>query len=61
MSPARSLAPFGHAVVKRIGVERIEQLSNLTPAMQRRGWSEARTRKVLGENWLAYVKTIWGA
>lgn len=59
---ARQLTPFGHAVVKKpAGVARIEELPNLAPAMERRGWPEARIRRVLGENWLRYLKLVWGA
>ena len=29
--------------------------------MQRAGWSDMRMRKVLGENWMHYLKTVWGA
>ena len=34
---------------------------NLTAALERRGWGEARIRKVLGENWLRVLKDVWGA
>jgi len=29
--------------------------------MVKAGWSETKIRKVLGENWLTYLKSIWGA
>jgi membrane dipeptidase len=29
--------------------------------MQRRGWSEARIRRVMGENWIALLREVWGA
>jgi microsomal dipeptidase-like Zn-dependent dipeptidase len=32
---------------------------NLTRAMQRRGWSEARIRAMLGENWLRFLGEVW--
>jgi membrane dipeptidase len=58
---ARELTAFGHAVVKKpAGVATIQELPNLAPAMERRGWSEARIRKVLGENWLRYLALVWG-
>ena len=28
--------------------------------MLKRGWSEKRIRKVLGENWLAFLEEVWG-
>jgi membrane dipeptidase len=59
---ARELTPFGHAVVKKpAGLARIEEMPNLADAMARVGWSEARIRKLLGENWLRYLAGIWGA
>lgn len=39
---------------------RIEQYPNFTTGMERRGWSESRMRKVLGENWLRHFKEVWG-
>ena len=27
---------------------------------ERRGWNEATMVKVLGENWMRYLKSIWG-
>jgi membrane dipeptidase len=28
--------------------------------MVRRGWSETRIRKVLGENWVSFLREVWG-
>jgi len=42
-------------------LENLAQYPNLTRAMEQRGWSEARIRGVLGENWLRFLKDIWGA
>ncbi len=33
---------------------------NLIESMDRRGWPE-RIRKVMGENWLAFLKSVWGS
>jgi len=32
---------------------------HLTQTMQRRGWSEMRIRRILGENWLRFLKEVW--
>ena len=55
MVPTRGTAPV------IAGLENPAQYPNLTQAMERRGWSEARIRGVLGENWLRFLKEIWGA
>ena len=39
---------------------RIDQYPNLTAAMEARKWSEARIRKVLGENWMRIFGEAWG-
>jgi membrane dipeptidase len=39
----------------------LAEYPNLTAAFDRRGWSEGRIRKVLGENWLRVLKDVWGA
>ena len=33
----------------------------LAQAMEKRGWKEARIRKVMGENWVRLLKEVWGA
>ncbi len=43
-----------------IGLATIKEFPNLTAAMARRGWSESRIRKVLGENWLRFLGEVWG-
>ncbi len=55
MVPTRGTAPV------ITGLENLAQYPNLTRAMEQRGWSEARIRGVLGENWLRFLKEIWGA
>ena len=44
-----------------IGFQRLSEFSNLTAAMVRYGWSERRIRKILGENWLSFLREVWGA
>jgi membrane dipeptidase len=41
------------------GLETLDLFPNLTAAMQRRGWREARIRKVLGGNWLRVFRDVW--
>jgi len=47
-------------VVNPEGLRTIGDFPNLTAAMQRAGWTESRIRKILGENWLALLATVWG-
>ena len=42
------------------GLATIGEFPNLTAAMVRRGWSETRIRKVLGESWLRFLGEVWG-
>jgi membrane dipeptidase len=37
----------------------IAQWPNIVPALERRGWKEGRTRKLLGENLLRYLGEVW--
>ena len=43
------------------GLRRLSQYPNLIESMDRRGWPEGRIRKVMGENWLAFLKSVWGS
>lgn len=43
-----------------IGLDGPAQYPNLTAAMMKRGWGEARMRKILGENWLDFLHEVWG-
>lgn len=54
VNPARGTAPFLR------GLETLADYPALTAAMQRKGWSEARIRRVLGENWLRFLGEVWG-
>ena len=56
---ARSLIKFSPMPNPK-GVETIGQLPNLTAAMERAGWSQARIGKVMGENWLRFLADAWG-
>lgn len=57
---ARSLTRFGEIVMPE-GFRRIEDFPNLTAAMQRRGWTETRIRRVMGGNWVRLLGEVWGA
>ena len=52
---------FHRSAVMPEGLRSIDDFPNLTAAMQRAGWSEPRTRKVMGENWLRLLGDVWGA
>ena len=56
--------PLSKPMAKRpdnpIGLDGPADYSNLTAAMGQRGWGEARIRKILGENWLAFLGEVWG-
>ena len=56
---ARSLVRFGE-IPSLEGIETIGDTPNLTQAMERAGWSEARIRKMMGENWLRFLAEVWG-
>jgi len=55
---ARRLTEFGEIRFPD-GFSSIGDFPNLTAAMQRAGWSEERTRKVLGRNWLRLLDQVW--
>jgi membrane dipeptidase len=57
---ARKLTEFGD-IVNPAGMREIKDYPNLTAAMQKRGWKEARIRKLMGENWVRLLKEVWGA
>ena len=54
----RKLVDFG-PIVNPEGMRTIGDFPNLTAAMERRGWPEARIAKVMGGNWLQLLKDVW--
>lgn len=54
----RRLTEFGPVSLPD-GLRRVEDLPNLTAAMERRGWDESRIRRFLGENWLRFLEEAW--
>jgi len=55
---ARKLTEFGE-IKNPTGIEHIAETLNLTAALERRGWKTARIEKVMGVNWVAYLKRVW--
>jgi membrane dipeptidase len=56
----RRLTDFG-TVRNPLGIRTIGEFPNLTAAMEKAGWKEARIRKVIGGNWLRVFGEVWGA
>ena len=50
----------GGVTVMPEGLRTIGEFPNLTRTMLARGWPEERIRKVMGENWLSFLKEVWG-
>jgi len=57
---ARKLTEFGD-IINPAGMREIKDYPNLTAAMEKRGWKEARIRKLMGENWVRLLKQVWGS
>ena len=57
---ARKLTEFGD-IINPAGMREIKDYPNLTAAMEKRGWKEARIRKLMGENWVRLLREVWGA
>jgi membrane dipeptidase len=55
---ARALTKFGE-IRMPAGFARIEEFPNLTAALERRRWPEARIRKFPGLNWLRLFREVW--
>lgn len=56
---ARSLTDFGE-IKNPEGFTVIGEFANLTAAMERAGWSEEKTRKIIGLNWMRLLDDVWG-
>lgn len=55
---ARQLTKFGD-IINPEGLRTIGEFPNLTAAMQKRGWSTTRIERVMGENWVKLLATVW--
>jgi membrane dipeptidase len=54
----RWLTKFGE-IRNPHGIERIAETPNLTAALERRGFTAARIEKVMGGNWVSYLRRVW--
>src|SRR5689334_1473198 len=55
----RLVVEFGE-IVNPAGLRTIGEFPNLTAAMEKSGWPEARIRGVIGGNWLRFLAEAWG-
>jgi membrane dipeptidase len=56
---ARRLVELGE-IVNPEGLRELKDYPNLTSAMLKAGWPEKRIRKILGANWIALLREVWG-
>jgi len=55
----RQLTNFGR-IKNPPGFQRLSEFPNLTGAMISRGWNKKQIKKIMGENWLTVLTTVWG-
>lgn len=55
---ARTLVDFG-VLDYPSGFQSSADYGNLARAMERRGWSSQRISRVMGENWLSFLRRVW--
>lgn len=55
---ARELAPMPELIYPD-ELQGLQDFPNVTAAMVRRGWSETRIRRVMGENWVRFLGDVW--
>ena len=56
----RMLLPRLESVTFPEGFGTIQEFPNLTAAMERRGWTATRIRKIMGGNWVRIFGAVWG-
>ena len=56
---ARRLTEFGE-IVNPEGMRTLGEFPNLTAAMLDAGWTEAKIRKIMGDNWVRVLAEVWG-
>lgn len=54
----RRLTSFGELKFP-VGIEQISDFPNIHDAMKRRGWTDSRIERVLGQNWVRLLKDVW--
>lgn len=57
---ARKLTEFGEIILPE-GIREIADFPNITAAMEKRKWKPERIEKIMGQNWLALLKEVWGS
>lgn len=55
----RKLTEFGE-IINPKGMQTIGDFPNLTAAMQKAGWSDTKTERIMGQNWFNLLEEIWG-
>lgn len=56
----RKLVDFGEALELE-GYRRSSEFPNITASMEQRGWKASRIERVLGLNWVRFLREVWGA
>ena len=52
--------PGAGVTVMPEGLRTVGEFGNLTTTMLARGWPSARIEKIIGQNWLRFLRQIWG-
>lgn len=55
---ARRLTSFGE-IVNPLGIRTVGEFPNLTAALLKGGFSPSQVRRIMGENWLRVLDTVW--
>lgn len=55
---ARRLTNFGE-IVNPLGIRTVGEFPNLTAALLKGGFSPSQVRRIMGENWLRLLDTVW--
>jgi membrane dipeptidase len=53
------LTKFGK-IVNPEGIQTLGEFPNLTEALLQGGFSERQTQKIMGDNWVDLLRTVWG-
>ncbi|MBE8182278.1 MAG: membrane dipeptidase [Candidatus Portiera sp.] len=55
----RKLTEFGE-IINPKGMQTIGDFPNLTAAMLKAGWSNTKTERIMGQNWVTILEEVWG-